>query len=329
MQTSRARSSTLATVLMAIACLLTLSGRAAADTGADVAWTADDFPNVPLLTQKGKPVRFYDDLIKGKVVAINFIFTACSAACPMETARLREVKQILGGRVGRDVHFYSISIDPLIDTPETLRQYADKFDVGSGWTFLTGKPEDIMLLRRKLGVYSPDPAGDGKNHDLTMIVGNQKNGAWKKVSPFENPYVLANQIGSWLPRWKEATRPHREDAGAVASAHSGSRGEALFRGRCAACHSVGADEKAQAALRRVGPDLGGVTRARERPWLMRWLKEPDRMLAEKDPLATALLERYKVAMPNLRLSEADIAALLDYLDAAGNPPADADQLARR
>ena len=94
---------------------------------------------MPLVTQDGKKVRFFDDLIKGKVVAINFIFTGCSAACSMETARLRDVQDLLGDRMGKDVFFYSISIDPDNDTPEALKHYADKFKVGPGWTFLTGQ----------------------------------------------------------------------------------------------------------------------------------------------------------------------------------------------
>src|SRR6185369_17079836 len=61
-------------------------------------WGADYFPDVPLITSEGKQVRFFSDLIKGKVVAINFIYTNCPDACALETARLREVQRILGDR---------------------------------------------------------------------------------------------------------------------------------------------------------------------------------------------------------------------------------------
>ncbi|MEZ0199753.1 SCO family protein, partial [Pseudomonas qingdaonensis] len=83
-------------------------------------WGASYFPNIPLLTQDGEKVHFFDDLIKDKVVAINFIFTGCSDSCPVETARLRQVQKILGDRVGKDIFLYSISIDPYNDTPATL-----------------------------------------------------------------------------------------------------------------------------------------------------------------------------------------------------------------
>ncbi len=90
-------------------------------------WGQAYFPNTALVTQDGQPVRFFDDLIKDKVVAINFIFTTCTDSCPLETARLRQVQKLLGDRVGRDVFFYSISIDPETDTPEVLKQSRQKF----------------------------------------------------------------------------------------------------------------------------------------------------------------------------------------------------------
>jgi len=84
-------------------------------------WGADYFPNVPLVNQDGVVVRFYDDLIKGKAVAVNLIYTHCTASCPLETAKMAQVQKLLGGRVGKDIFFYSISIDPKRDTPETLK----------------------------------------------------------------------------------------------------------------------------------------------------------------------------------------------------------------
>ena len=88
---------------------------------ADGPWGADYFPNVPLITQDWVTVRFYDDLLKGKKVAINLIYTSCKDECPLETARLVQVQQLLGDRVGKDFFFYSISIDPQWDTPAVLK----------------------------------------------------------------------------------------------------------------------------------------------------------------------------------------------------------------
>ena len=115
---------------------------------------SNHFPNVELITQDGKKVHFYDDLIKGKIVAIDLIYTTCHYSCPLETARLAQVQKKLGDRVGKDIFFYSISIDPEHDTPEVLKGYMEQFHVGPGWTFLTGKKEDIIFLGKRLGLTS-------------------------------------------------------------------------------------------------------------------------------------------------------------------------------
>jgi protein SCO1/2 len=303
-----------AVLILIITPLSVFTGATAADTGGSI-WGADYFPDVPLVTHEGKSVRFFSDLIKGKVVAINFIYTRCPDACPLETAMLREVQKIMEDRVGRDVFIYSITIDPKYDTPEVLKRYAEKFEVGPGWLFLTGKEDEITLLRKKLGLYSEeDKAGDLSTHTLSLIIGNQGTGQWMKGSPFENPYVLATQLGSWLHNWKLPPRPAQDYARAP-ELRKISKGEELFRTRCAACHTIGEEDTAGSKKRALGPDLLNVTAKRDRAWLVRWLAEPDKMLAEKDPLAMALLAEYNnLAMPNLGLNETDIRELLTYIE---------------
>ena len=194
-------------------------------------WGADYFPNVTLTTHEGKKVKFFDDLIKDKVVVINFIYTSCPDTCPLETARLTEVQAILGDRVGRDIFIYSISIDPARDTPQVLREYADRYQAGPGWTFLTGSEDDITLLRKKLGLYV-DPVEDNPfNHNLSLIIGNQTTGRWMKRSPFENPYVLAIHIGEWLHNWKQSPQDAKDYSNAP-KLRNITQGEYLFRTRC-------------------------------------------------------------------------------------------------
>jgi copper(I)-binding protein/cytochrome oxidase Cu insertion factor (SCO1/SenC/PrrC family) len=274
---------------------------------ASARWGADYFPNVQLTTHDGKTVRFFDDLLKDKVVAVNFIYTHCPDTCPLETAQLVQVQKIMGDRLGKDVFFYSISIDPERDTPEVLAEYRDRFN--ANWTFLTGKKEDIIQIRRKLGLYIEEIQKDGSNnHNVNMIIGNQKTGRWMKRSPFENPYVLADQLGNWLHGWK-SPQPKRDYANAP-KLRSIPRGEQIFRTRCATCHTVTGNELAGA----LGPDLLGVTQRRETQWLMDWLKAPDQMLKKKDPIAMALYEQYnKLAMPNMRLHKDEALSLLDYI----------------
>ena len=275
--------------------------------GAAAPWGADYFPNVLLTTQDGKTVRFFDDLIKGKIVAINFIYTHCPDTCPLETAQLVRVQEILGDRLGKDVFFYSISIDPEKDTPAVLKEYRERFK--ARWTFLTGNKSDIIQLRKKLGLYIEEIPDDSNNHNISMIIGNQATGRWMKRQPFENPYVLADQLGNWLDGWKSP--PRGDDYANAPKLRSIPRGEQLYRTRCATCHTLTGHEMAGA----LGPDLLGVTRQRETQWLLDWLKAPDRMLKKQDPIAMALYKKYNnLAMPNMRLNKDEALALIDYID---------------
>ncbi|MDD0973734.1 SCO family protein [Pseudomonas fontis] len=301
--------------LAAWLCGVALLATAARADEAQTPWGRDYFPNTELVDHNGRTVHFFDDLIKDKVVVVNFIFTGCGDSCPLETARLRQVQQLLGERVGREVFFYSISIDPLSDTPEVLKAYADKFKVGPGWLFLTGEFEQITQLRQALGLFIEGiDNGRNRDHNLSLIVGNQATGRWMKASPFENPWILADQLANSLQNWKQPSGG--ESYAQAPQIRPPSHGEELFRTRCAACHSLGPTDGQTTGMRAVGPDLLGVTTRREPAWLSRWIREPDRLLAEQDPLALEMFERYnQVRMPNLGLNEADTQALIDFLQA--------------
>jgi protein SCO1/2 len=251
-------------------------------------WGEGYFPNIELTTHRGERVRFFDDLIAGKVVAINFIYTWCPDTCPVETARMLQVARLLGDRLGDDVHFYSITIDPEHDTQEVLAEFAATWGIPEGWTFLTGDERDIIRLRKKLGMRLDDVrSGDISEHTVSLLIGNQTTGRWMKRSPFENPYVLANQLGSWLHGWKLASAQELDYADAP-EIRQISDGEYLFRNRCAACHTIGGGDLRNAARQHIGPDLLDVGQVRDRDWLERWIAEPDAMIEEGDPLALEL-----------------------------------------
>ena len=289
--------------------------QAAADTGnGGSVWGANYFPNVPLITHRGEHVRFFD-LIKDKVVAINFIYTTCPDSCPMETARLLQVQQLLGDRMGRDVFFYSITIDPETDTQPVLAKFVKDWNIGPGWTFLTGTKENIITLRRKLGVYIEDIQGPGsRDHNLSLVIGNQASGRWMKRSPFENAYVLATNIGGELHNWKMPP-VKKQDYTQAPELRRISKGESLFRTRCEACHTIGEGDVNDLRARKIGPDLYMVTKRRDHDWLVRWMAAPDTMLQQKDPIAMDLLARYNnVPMPNLQLNQVEIDALLEHFE---------------
>ncbi|MNF32741.1 hypothetical protein D3C85_600520 [compost metagenome] len=138
------------------------------------------FANVPLYTQDGDKVRFYDDLIRGKVAVINMMYVMCEGICPTMTANMRQVQRLLGDRLGRDVHLYSITLQPLLDTPDTLKAYADKHGAKPGWTFLTGDPGDIRRLRYSLGFFDPLPEVDENlsTHTGMLRIGNDRTQRW-------------------------------------------------------------------------------------------------------------------------------------------------------
>jgi protein SCO1/2 len=154
------------------------------------------FPNVVLRTHEDKLVRFYDDLLKEKIVVINFMYTACGDICPGMTQNLVEVQRLLGERVGRDIFMYSFTLQPLLDTPELLKAYADTFAVGPGWLFLTGAPGDIELLRRKLGFVDSDPVSDAEFEQHIGIVrfGNEALDRWAGCPALTTPEEIAREI---------------------------------------------------------------------------------------------------------------------------------------
>jgi protein SCO1 len=278
-------------------------------------WGAGYFPNVTLVTHEGERVRFFADMIEGKVVLINFVYTSCPDTCPMETARLLDVARILGDRLGDDVFFYSITVDPETDTPDVLADFAAAWGIPDGWKFVTGDPDDLALVRRKLGVDMDDIESlTLSQHPINLVMGNQATGRWMKRSPFENSYVLAEQVGRWLHNWKLPSAEERDYADAP-EIRQISSGEDLYRTRCAACHTVGGGDVRELAERRIGPDLYNVGETRDREWLKRWIAEPDAMLEAGDPLALALYAEYEeIPMPNLRLTDTEVEQILGYLD---------------
>jgi cytochrome oxidase Cu insertion factor (SCO1/SenC/PrrC family) len=157
------------------------------------------FPNLVLLTQDNKPVHFYSDLLKGKVVLINFLFTTCKGVCSPMTANLARVQKYLGESMGRDVVMISLSVDPQTDTPAVLRKYADQFHAQPGWYFLTGEKKNVDWVLYKLGGYTADK----EQHSAVLIIGNEATGEWMKVHAMSNPTEITSAVRKLLASKKE------------------------------------------------------------------------------------------------------------------------------
>ena len=159
----------------------------------------DRFPNFTLLTHEAQSVRFYDDLIKDKAVFINFMYARCGDICPGMTANLKRLEHEFGGRVGRDIFMYSITLEPEHDTLAMLKAYAENFDVGPGWKFLTGTKDDIEVLRRKLGFFYSDPERDQNKTEHIGVVkyGIETLERWGTCPALANPKAMA-QYFYWM-----------------------------------------------------------------------------------------------------------------------------------
>jgi protein SCO1/2 len=131
------------------------------------------FPDIPLITHEGRHVRFYNDLIKDKIVSLNFFFAKCDEVCPLVMANLTRVQKLLGREVGRDIFMYSFTLKPDEDDLEVLRRHRQMYHAGPGWTFLTAKPEDMEKVRKAIGFTYPEPSID---KDKTQHIGNIRYG---------------------------------------------------------------------------------------------------------------------------------------------------------
>jgi protein SCO1 len=157
---------------------------------------ADYFPNSIVDAHDGRKLRFYDDVIRGKVVAINMMYTACAGICPGNTANLKRVQQELSDRLGKEVFMYSLTLRPDVDTPQALREYVERYEIPKGWTFLTGKPAEMDVIRRKLGFFNDDPAIDAdlNQHTGMLRIGNEKLDRWAMSPALASPTQIARAL---------------------------------------------------------------------------------------------------------------------------------------
>ena len=172
------------------------------------------FPNLVLTTHEGKKVKFYDDLVKDKIVVFNMFYAKCEGICSPVTRNLVRVQNLLGDRVGKDIFFYSFSLKPREDTVPALKHYAEMHKVKPGWLFLTGSADDMELLRRKLGFVDPDPEvdKDTSNHIGVLKYGNEPLQRWGGCPGMQAPDAIAEAI-SWVD-WPKDSANMKANGGA-------------------------------------------------------------------------------------------------------------------
>lgn len=158
-------------------------------------FSSSRIPDIAVYDQNGKRLNFYSDLIKGKTVAINFIFTTCTTICPPLTATFRRVQQDLAISAPKAA-LISISVDPSTDTPQRLNDFAGKFKAGPGWTFVTGGSEDIASLLRALGA----AVANKNDHTPMILIGNDAAGYWTRAYGLSSPAALVKTIAEAASR---------------------------------------------------------------------------------------------------------------------------------
>jgi protein SCO1 len=149
-----------------------------------------DIPDLALLDQDGKRVLFYSQLLKGKVVAINFIYTTCAAFCTAQGATFSKLQALLGDELGKSVNLVTITTDPEVDTPERLKAWSVTFGVKPGWTMITGEKKAIDEILKAL---TGDTGRTGM-HSPIVLIGNIDKGVWIRDYGLENPERLAATI---------------------------------------------------------------------------------------------------------------------------------------
>ena len=157
--------------------------------------------DIEVVDQQGQHIRFNSDLIKDRTAVISSFFTTCTSFCPLTQQNLVRLAKALGPRMGKDVVFISVSVDPINDTPERMKDWSEKFHTGIGWTLASGNKSDIETLLKSLGLYV-EIAG---RHQSGVIIGNPRTG-WTRASIWAEPEKLQKVIDGGA-----ASLPHAAD----------------------------------------------------------------------------------------------------------------------
>jgi len=152
------------------------------------------FTDTVLVNQNGEKMRFYTDLLQGKVVIINSFFATCQGSCLPLNRNLEKVQESLGDRLGKDVNIISLSVDPTVDTPPLLKAYAKKLNARPGWYFLTGEKQNVDFVLKKLGQF----VDNKQDHLNIFIIGNERTGLWKKAFGLAPSAELVKVVDSVL-----------------------------------------------------------------------------------------------------------------------------------
>ncbi len=147
-------------------------------------------PDIELIDQDGKRILFYSLMLKGKTVAINFVYTNCAAFCASQGAIFAKLQELLGDKLGKSVNLITITTDPETDTPERLKSWSEKFKAKPGWTMVTGERQAIDEILKAL----TGDIGRTGMHSPIVLIGQADNGVWIRDYGLADPEKLAEMI---------------------------------------------------------------------------------------------------------------------------------------
>jgi len=184
---------------------------------AEPAWeeAAVTVPDLTVIDQDNRKRRLYADLVKGKTVAINFMYTSCTTVCLPLTATLTQVRKDLKARGLGDVQVVSITVDPQTDTPKVLKSYARKFDTGAGWSFVTATPAEIRSIQAAFGV----PQVSREEHTPIVFVTNEPTGKWTRVYGLASARSIADAVAEATAETRRAQSPAQPAGAAESTPH--------------------------------------------------------------------------------------------------------------
>lgn len=265
---------------------------------------ATPVPDVSLTDESGKAVRFRSDLMHGRTVAVNFIFTSCTTICTPMSGTFAKVETLLGER---DVRLISITLDPETDTPERLASWKKKFRGKSSWTLLTGAKENIDTLGKALGVFTPDRV----SHTPMVVVLNETTGRIKRVNGLANAQAIVDAIDSVAPNAEDRGRAMYED---------GPRGNVTIGDTtmtvpmaCGGCHGVDGRGRTEGGV--TAPDITWEALSRRGYEAKSVVRAVAMGIGSKGAPLAAPMPRYHLT----RADADDLVAFLRQLGTRGEP----------
>ena len=146
--------------------------------------------DAPLVDSSGKRVRLAQEVIGQRIAVVNFIYTSCTTVCPVSSATFQQLQKKLGARLGKEVVLVSVTVDPLRDTPQRLREYAGRYEAREGWVWLTGAKPDVDSVLKGLGAYS----ARFEDHPAMVLIGDARGGPWTRFFGFPSVDELMARV---------------------------------------------------------------------------------------------------------------------------------------